>query len=260
MTPEELRDALADAIARAVREGGLPPGAASGPAGGAHFRPADQRSPGVAPDWVTAVAQRWATTLGREPRDVARELARGLGRHPRVEAVEVAPSGLLLLTLTGQGRGAVIDAVLAAPDEWALTPGAHGAPPTEAPGSRPAGDPVGRAQVAHARLCRLVRNAEALGVEVRGARGRDELVQGSERRLLVGLADLPRRIAATGGDVAAVSDLARLADGWRLPVHPPVLGGPVERVHGARLGLARAARLVLRNGLCRLGASAPERM
>ena len=185
---------------------------------------------------------------------MARELARSLGLDPRVEAVEVAPSGLLLITLTALARGAVVDAVLAAPDAWALGPGSARAA-DRAGRARSPGDPVRQAQVAHARLCRLVRNAEALGVQVRGSRGREALVEVSERRLLVALADLPQRAAAPGD---AVTDLARLADDWRAPVHPQVVGASVERVHGARLGLATAARVVLRNGLWRLGA-APRR-
>ncbi|MEO7753325.1 MAG: DALR anticodon-binding domain-containing protein [Terracoccus sp.] len=256
MTPVELGDALADAAARAVREGALPMAARTGPPPGTRFRPTEQRSPGSISDWVTPVALRWAPALGVQPRDVARELARSLGLDPRVEAVEVAPSGLLLITLTALARGAVVDAVLAAPDAWALGPGWR-EPPTEPAGARPPDDPVRQAQVAHARLCRLVRNAEALGVQVRGSRGREDLVEVSERRLLVALADLPQRAAAPGD---AVTDLAGLADDWRAPVHPQVVGAPVERVHGARLGLATAARVVLRNGLWRLGASAPERM
>ncbi len=267
MTPEELGDALAEAVAHAVREGDLPPGGRSGPPGGATFRPTDERAPGVVSDWVTPVAQRWAPMLGMEPHEVARALARGLGRHRGIESVEVAPSGLVLLTLTPQGRGAVVDAVLGEPDAWALPADRREPPSDEAPGARPAGDPVRRAQTAHARLCRLVRNAEAVGVEVRGARGRDELLQVAERRLLVGLADLPRRLAAPSADsraavsrLAGLSELTRLTDDWRAPVRPAVVGAPIEPVHGARLGLARAARLVLRNGLWRLGAPAPERM
>ncbi len=256
MTPVELGDALADAAALAVREGGLPTAARSGPPPGTRFRPTDHRSPGALSDWVTPVALRWAPALGMQPRELARELARGLGRDPRVEAVEVAPSGLLLITLTAPARGAVVDAVLTAPAAWALASGSR-EPPAELPGARSPGDPVRQAQVAHARLCRLVRNAEALGVEVRGTRGREELVEVSERRLLVALADLPQRTDALGD---AVTDLARLAEDWRAPVHPQVVGASVERVHGARLGLATAARVVLRNGLWRLGAGAPERM
>jgi arginyl-tRNA synthetase len=38
------------------------------------------------------------------------------------------------------------------------------------------------------------------------------------------------------------------------------VGDPVRSVHAARLLLADATRVVLRNGLARLGASAPERM
>jgi arginyl-tRNA synthetase len=57
-----------------------------------------------------------------------------------------------------------------------------------------------------------------------------------------------------------VTDLADLADGWDHPLRPAVVGEPVRSVHAARLLLADAVRVVLRNGLARLGAAAPERM
>ena len=43
-------------------------------------------------------------------------------------------------------------------------------------------------------------------------------------------------------------------------MRPTVVGASVERVHGARMALADTVRIVLRNGLARLGAAAPERM
>jgi arginyl-tRNA synthetase len=136
--------------------------------------------------------------------------------------------------------------------------------PPEPPGSRPPGDPVLGAQLAHARLCRLIRNAEAAGVERRASARVERLTHVAERHLLVALADLPQRLDTHVGDPAqqrrAVTDLADLADGWDHPLRPVVVGEPVRSVHGARLLLADAVRVVLRNGLARLGASAPERM
>ena len=52
-------------------------------------------------------------------------------------------------------------------------------------------------------------------------------------------------------------DLARLAHGWYHKCR--VLGEP-PATEAARLALARAARIVLANGLALLGLSAPDRM
>ena len=56
---------------------------------------------------------------------------------------------------------------------------------------------------------------------------------------------------------AYLLDTARLAHNWYHKVR--VLEAPPD-VRGARLVLARAAQIVIRNGLSVLGISAPERM
>jgi arginyl-tRNA synthetase len=113
-------------------------------------------------------------------------------------------------------------------------------------------------------MCRVIRNAEATGVERRASARLDALTHVNERHLLVALADLPQRLQAHVGDEAqqrrAVTDLASLADAWDHPARPMVVGDRPRPIHGARLLLADAVRIVLRNGLARLGASAPERM
>jgi arginyl-tRNA synthetase len=264
MTPEQLRALLEDVAARAVRFGSLPGEALDGPPQGPLFRPTDPRVAGVVADWVTPVAQRWAPRLDLTPRDLARVLAQGLTAQRPVGAVEVAPSGLIALTLTDAARSQIVGTVRDEEDTYALADGERYRLVLERPGWRPSSDPIHRVQLAHARLCRLVRNAEAGGVERRPGTRLEVLNHVSERHLLVGIADLPQRLRTHCGDTAqthrALVDLAALCEEWQHPVRPMVVGAPVESVHGARLALADTARIVLRNGLARVGAAAPERM
>lgn len=265
MTPEALRHLIEAVAARAARVGDLPDEAEGGAPAGPIFRPVDGRAAGVVADWVTPVAQRWAGDLDLEPRDLATALAEGLALERAVAAVEVAPSGLLAITLSDAARAGVIRAIGDEADTYALGPAASYAPlAEEAPGSRATTDPIARVQLAHARLCRLVRNAEAVGVEVREGARLEDLTRVSERLLLVALADLPQRLASREGDrpqqVRAVTELAGLADAWTHPLRPARIGEPILPIHGARLALAATTRVVLRNGLARLGVPAPERM
>ncbi|MER7071450.1 DALR anticodon-binding domain-containing protein [Terrabacter sp. NPDC000476] len=265
MTPEQLRALLVEVVERAVKAGDLPEDALAGPPDGPLFRPADLRAAGVVADWVTPVAQRWAPALRLAPLDLARVLAQGLTLDRSVASVEVAPSGLLAVTLEDSVRAAVIALVHDRPDDYALEESsARPEQLAEPPGSRPPGDPVRAAQLAHARLCRLVRTAEAAGVQRRGSARLEVLTHVTERHLLVAVADLPQRLHTHEGDptqqLRAVTDLAALADDWDHPVRPLTADEPVRSEHAVRLALADTVRVVLRNGLARVGASAPERM
>src|SRR6476661_1450831 len=140
MTPEQLRALLEEVAAQAARAGDLPDEAEAGPPAGPVFRPADTRAAGVVADWVTPVAQRWAPRLDLAPRDLARVLAQALTLQKPVAAVEVAPSGL------------------EEQDHYALVDGDGRREIVEAPGSRDPDDPVRAAQLAHARVCRIIRN------------------------------------------------------------------------------------------------------
>jgi arginyl-tRNA synthetase len=255
MTPEQLRALLAEVAAQAARTGELPDEAEAGPPQGALFRPTDARAAGVVADWVTPVAQRWAPELDLAPRVLARALAQRLSEQRPVAAVEVAPSGLIALTLEDETRSAIIDVVRDAPDTYACPRGTEYVEVVERPGERDPEDPVRGAQLAHARAC---------GVQIRPSSRLGALTHVSERRLLVALADLPERLERQRGDAAqqrrAVTELGALADDWTHPTRPATVDAPIEPVMGARLALADAARIVLRNGLCRLGAAAPERM
>lgn len=272
MTPDDLRAALERVAAAAARVGQLPDEAEAGPPAGPVFVPADERASGVIADWVTPVAQRWAPQLGLEPRQLGRALAQGLVDDRDIVAVEVAPSGLLSVTVSDAARAGILAVVAGAPDSYAMPPGLRYDGDRRAEETTPDGlpawlgdDPALRpSQRAHARLARLSRNARAAGVETRPKDRVEELTHVVERRLLVAIADLPQRLARHVGDrqqqVRAVTDLAALADAWQQPLRPEVADEQVKPIHGARLALADAARTVLRNGLVRLGASAPERM
>jgi arginyl-tRNA synthetase len=264
MTPEQLRALLEEVAAQAARTGDLPDEAGAGPPAGPVFRPADTRAAGVVADWVTPVAQRWAPRLDLAPRDLARVLAQALTLQKPVAAVEVAPSGLVALTLEDWARSEIVPRVLEEQDHYALVDGDGRPEIVEAAGSRDPDDPVRAAQLAHARVCRIIRNAEAAGVERRSSARLGELTHVAERHLLVALADLPQRLDRHAGDAVqqrrAVTDLAALADAWDHPVRPVAVGVHPAPIHGARLLLADAVRIVLRNGLTRLGAAAPERM
>lgn len=265
MTPEELRRLLTKVAARAAKVGELPDEAEAGPPAGPIFRPADARGAGVVADWVTPVASRWAPQLDLEPRELATVLAEGLTQRRRVSAVEVTPSGLLAITLSDAARALIIPTVLEEADTYGLRPGQGlDLGPDEPAGSRPPDDPIACAQLAHARLCRLIHNAEAAGVEMRKRDRLEELTHVSERLLLVALADHPQRMARHEGDrqqlVRAVSDLATLANAWTHPIRPEGKDERPTSIHGARLALATATRIVLRNGLAHLGVPAPERM
>lgn len=270
MTPEALRRLLEQVAATAARVGELPDEAEAGPPAGPIFRPVDGRSAGVVADWVTPVAQRWAPELDLEPLELGRVLAQRLVDHHSIDAVEVAPSGLLSLTLADSDRSAIIDVVLEHEATYGLPPGKR-VPVVDVDGHRGdlpvwlGSDPALRpAQLAHARLLRLVRNARAVRVEIRPSDRREDLGHVAERLLLVALADFPQRMDRHEGDraqqVRTVIDLAARADAWNQPIRPMTVDEHVRGIHGARLALAVAAAIVLRNGLTRLGAPAPERM
>jgi arginyl-tRNA synthetase len=266
MTPEQLRDLLVAVAARAADVGALPEGAEAGPPAGLLFRPAEPRGAGVVADWVTPVAQRWVRLLDTDlaPRALARTLAQGLSERREVAAVEVAPSGLIAITLDDATRAGIIEVVRSAPESYAARRGGRYRAVVERPGWRALDDPLRGVQHAHARLCRLLRNAAATGVQQRATDRLEVLTHVPERHLLVAVADLPQRLDAHAGDEhacrQALLELGHLADAWDHPTRPMLVGDSPEHVHGARMALADTVRIVLRNGLARLGAAAPERM
>ena len=125
-------------------------------------------------------------------------------------------------------------------------------------------NPVYYVQMAHARMCGIFRvggiDKEALRVE---AETLDALTAPEELELIKALLDFPAIVesAAAGLEpqriTAYLHDTAQLAHHWYHKYH--VLGEP-EPAQSARLALARATQLVLRNAMTLLGIHAPERM
>ncbi len=125
-------------------------------------------------------------------------------------------------------------------------------------------NPVYYVQMAHARLCGIFRTGAVDATTVTGAGvDWDRLAQPEELELIKALLDWPK-IVQGAADVLEphriatwLLDTARLVHTWYHKHH--VLVDDPEVMH-ARLALARAAQVVLRNGLTLLGISAPERM
>jgi arginyl-tRNA synthetase len=125
-------------------------------------------------------------------------------------------------------------------------------------------NPVYYVQMAHARMCGIFRVGE-LNREAFTADGIDlsVLKEPEEQQLIKTLADFPSVVAAAAEAlepqriVAYLTETARQAHLWYHKHH--VLGAPSE-IMLARLALARAAQIVLRNALTIVGVTAPERM
>ncbi len=125
-------------------------------------------------------------------------------------------------------------------------------------------NPVYYVQMAHARMCGIFRVGE-IDRESFTADGVDlsELKEPEEQRLIKGLSDFPAVVAGAAASlepqrlVTYLTETARLTHLWYHKHH--VLGQP-ENIMRARLALARAAQVVIRNSLGILGITAPERM
>ncbi len=123
-------------------------------------------------------------------------------------------------------------------------------------------NPVFYVQMAHARMCGILRNGEAAGAVAADAL--DLAVLSDEDVTLVKkLTAFPETLVRAARDhephrvTTYLEELARMIHGWYHGSR--VLGEPVA-VERARLLLARAARQVSANGLALLGISAPDRM
>jgi len=117
--------------------------------------------------------------------------------------------------------------------------------------------------MAHARLCGIFRVGGIDPAGIDPATPLDPLVEPEEQELIKRLLDFP---AVVSGAAAALEpqrvasylhDTAGVTHLWYHKHH--VLNEP-EPIMNARLVLARAAQIVLRNGLEILGITAPERM
>lgn len=125
-------------------------------------------------------------------------------------------------------------------------------------------NPVYYVQMAHARMCGIFRvggidwkSFDAGSVDV------SVLNEPEEQELIKALADFPQVVAGAAAALEPhritnyLTETARLAHLWYHKRH--VLGQP-EPVMSARLALARATQIVLRNALTILGITAPARM
>jgi arginyl-tRNA synthetase len=124
-------------------------------------------------------------------------------------------------------------------------------------------NPVFYLQYAHARICSIMRKAEETGLSTGGAADLTLLEHPSEQALIKSMMDLPASIELA----AQLREPHRLANYLRDVAvaftqfygNCRIIGEDTDLAE-ARLALAHAARLVLRNGLSVLGLSAPERM
>jgi arginyl-tRNA synthetase len=125
-------------------------------------------------------------------------------------------------------------------------------------------NPVYYIQMAHARMSGIFRvgGIDPAAVTPDGVEYA-ALGESAERELAAALLDFPRTVASAAAArepqrlATYLHDTAQLVHNWYHKYR--VLEAP-EGVRGARLALARAGQIVLRNGLTILGISAPERM
>ncbi|MEX0690298.1 MAG: arginine--tRNA ligase [Gemmatimonadales bacterium] len=125
-------------------------------------------------------------------------------------------------------------------------------------------NPVYYVQYAHTRMAGIFRTADVDPTSVTvGFADLAPLTEPSEQDLLKQLAEYPEVVSRAAASlephrvITYLEEVARLVNAWYH--HCRVVGepAPVER---ARLMLARAAQIVLANGLTLMGISAPERM
>jgi arginyl-tRNA synthetase len=125
-------------------------------------------------------------------------------------------------------------------------------------------NPIYRIQMAHARMSGIFRQAGLDAATITwGDVDPAQLAEPAEQELINALADFPRIVSQAAENLEPhrlagyLLETAGLVHGWYHKHH--VLGQEAPLMT-ARLALARAAQIVLRNGLTILGISAPDRM
>ena len=124
-------------------------------------------------------------------------------------------------------------------------------------------NPVYYIQMAHARLSGIFRVGEIDPASIDPATPLEPLVEAEEQELIKRLLDFPALVAGAADALepqrvaSYLHETAALTHLWYHKHH--VLNEPAP-IMNARLVLARAAQIVLRNGLGLLGITAPERM
>jgi arginyl-tRNA synthetase len=125
-------------------------------------------------------------------------------------------------------------------------------------------NPVYRVQMAHARMCGIFRTGgfDASAFDASAVEWA-LLAEPAEQELVTKLVDFPRVVSQAAESLephrvaAYLLEAANLAHAW---YHKHHVLGQEPGLQVARLALARAAQVVIRNGLALLGISAPERM
>lgn len=124
-------------------------------------------------------------------------------------------------------------------------------------------NPVFYLQYAHARICSILRKAEEVGFSFSDVPDLDLLTHEAEINLMKALLDLPeviQRAAANYGPHQVATYLREVAVAFsRFYGKCHIIGEP-RPIATARIHLAKATQVVLRNGLTILGIEAPERM
>ena len=134
--------------------------------------------------------------------------------------------------------------------------------------SRSNDNPVFYVQYAHARISSVLRGAEDLGIDWRGADVDLSLLTHERETALLGLIGELPRVVGTASELREPHRVARyleeLANGYHKFYDVcrvlPMADAELEPINVARLWLCAAARQTLANGLGMLGVSAPERM
>jgi arginyl-tRNA synthetase len=259
VSPGELSSAVIAAVRDAVADGDI-------------SVPVPERVPVEATatgDYATPLPLRLARAAGRSAPEVAAVLAKRLARRPGVRAVRATGPGFLTITMDTPLTARIDETYgvtampesLPRPDSWPDRPLTF-----ENPGFR--------VRFAYARASGVRRHAADLGLYATQTHATQThetrpipLEEPRERLLLALLADFPYRAeqAARRRDPSPFTrHLERIADAYH-DVHercPALPKGdePAGELHLARLGLARAVRIVLGNGLRMLGEMPDDRL
>ena len=133
-------------------------------------------------------------------------------------------------------------------------------------------NPVYKVQYAHARMCSIFAKAGMAPEDMRPGRSNLELLKEDlERELVKRLGEFPETVARAAAHTSPhvlcdyLEQTAGAANSWYHagnPTRSPELAVLVDDppLRTARLSLARAVQIVLRNGLTILGIDAPRRM